>query len=72
MTAWTIETDIDPADVVSEDSGTHLVVYGVSDDECPLYVRLLSESNDPEAEDAHAALRSLVGRRVRVTIELVG
>lgn len=66
-TTWTFETTVDPPCVEEEDSGTHLVAYGLGDDTSPLYVHLLSE----DGSGAHAELRSLIGRRVRITIEVV-
>lgn len=67
MTAYKIEATVD--DLTSEDSGVYLIAYGLGDDTCPLYVHLLSEAEDPAAPDAHADLRRLDGKRIRVTIE---
>lgn len=64
---WTFEVDVDPATVEEEDRGAHLIAYGLGADNCPLYVHLLSES--PTGD--HSELRSLVGKRIRVTIEVI-
>jgi len=58
---WTFEALVD--DLVSEDNGDHLVAYGLADEVCPLYVHLLSEGT-------HDELRSLLGKRVRITIKV--
>lgn len=58
-------------DLVREDSGVHLVAYGLGDERCPLYVHLLSEAKNPHAPGAHSDLLWLDGRRIRVTIDIL-
>jgi hypothetical protein len=60
-------------DLSAEDSGVHLAAYGLSDPtgRSPLYVHLLSEAKDPHADGAHATLRWLAGKRIRITIDVI-
>jgi hypothetical protein len=70
VASWYIESVVDPWEVRWEDGGTHLAVMVVDGrDSCPIYLTLRSEDEAGQDGPGHAALRSLVGKRVRIVIE---
>ena len=70
MTPVMFEDVLEPADVITEDSGCAKYVEISDDRESGLFVRLHSW-DDSDGTPTHPDFDALIGKRVRVTIEVL-
>lgn len=71
------ETDISPIgshDIDIEDGGQAMIVHVDAETDAHMFVRLQSWQENARRDDdtSHATLRSILGRRIRITIEDLG